>query len=289
MFESPLLAPHGAAIDPQRRAGQGPEEGAVVADQHEAGASRAKLVLEPGDGGDVEMVGRLVEQHQLRRLGKELGERGPAPLAARGGGRVAGRVEGQALGDHLDLVVLARIEFRGGIVAERREARHRGLLLHVADGGAGRQRARAAVGLHQPRHYLHQRRLAGAVPAHERHPVAGLNHEVEPVEDRIAAIGQGDVGELEKGCARHGRDVEGRSVGIKSKRRARHRLRRDSDRTPTGIRQPFPALAGHRAQQPLPRGRDRADLHAGEDMQRVHLLVDHRMVGNPSAHSQVSP
>ena len=65
--------------DPRHR---GIEERAVVR-RHEQGARAApEVLLQPFDGADVEVVGRLVEQEQVRIGDDEAGERGPRLLAA---------------------------------------------------------------------------------------------------------------------------------------------------------------------------------------------------------------
>jgi hypothetical protein len=170
------------------------------------------------------MVGRFVQQHQFRRLGQKLGQRRPATFAAGGGGDRGGGVELQPLGHHGKPVILAFGQVRGGEIAKRGKAGKVGLLLHIADGHAGRHGPQAAVGLDQPGHHLHQRRLARAVAADQRDAVAGLDGQRELVEDRVAAEGQRDAGKLEKGCACHGREVEGDLTGVNVSARGRGRM-----------------------------------------------------------------
>jgi len=55
-----------AAIQPQRPARQAPEEGSVVADQEETAGICGKTLFQPFDRWDVEMIGRFVEQQQIR-------------------------------------------------------------------------------------------------------------------------------------------------------------------------------------------------------------------------------
>ena len=69
-------------------------------------------------------------------------------------------VEAQPFGRRRDAPALVSGQARGGIIAKRGKALHRGVLLHVADPGAGGGDAQTAVGLHKARHHLHQRRLA---------------------------------------------------------------------------------------------------------------------------------
>ena len=86
---------HVAAVDPQDAVGQRAQERPVVADDHDRRARLGEVLFQPGDGGDVEMVGRLVEQHQVGRLGEDPRQRRAAPLAAR-------RRRGSRLGVELD-------------------------------------------------------------------------------------------------------------------------------------------------------------------------------------------
>ena len=168
------------------------------------------MLFEPGNRLDVEMVRGLVEEHEVGGLGDELGERGAAAFAARGGLDGRRGVELEVLGHGLDAPHLGLAEIADGVVAERRAALHLGLLRHVADAVAGRDDARARVGFDEARHDLHQRRLARAIPPDERQPVALLHGEREAVEDRVAAEGQRDVGQLEQGRAGHGGGLVGR-------------------------------------------------------------------------------
>ena len=69
-----ILAAHNPTVEPKRAARQGGQKSAVVADQHKSGARLQKFALKPADRLDVEMVGRLIEQHQFRCLGQEPGK-----------------------------------------------------------------------------------------------------------------------------------------------------------------------------------------------------------------------
>ena len=59
------------------------DEGAVVRDQHERPRVLGEEGLEPLDRGEVEVVGRLVEQQQIGLAHEHLGQLQPAALAAR--------------------------------------------------------------------------------------------------------------------------------------------------------------------------------------------------------------
>ena len=73
----------GAAIELEDPAGDVVEEVAIVRDGDDGARVVLEEALEPGDRLGVEMVGRLVEQQQVRRLQQQAAERDAAPLAAR--------------------------------------------------------------------------------------------------------------------------------------------------------------------------------------------------------------
>ena len=65
------------------------EEPAVVGDQHDRRVDRRQALLEPFQRLDVEVVGRLVEQQQVRIAGERARERAAGQLAAREGAQLA--------------------------------------------------------------------------------------------------------------------------------------------------------------------------------------------------------
>ena len=73
----------------QHGVADGLQEPAVVGDQDDGGVHLGERSLEPFERGDVEVVGRLVEQEQVRLRGQRAGERGAGQLAAREGREVA--------------------------------------------------------------------------------------------------------------------------------------------------------------------------------------------------------
>ena len=199
-----FAAAHLTPVDPVGGFGQSAQEGAVMADQHIGAAGRFQLGLQPFDGLDVQMVGRFVQEHQLRRLGHEFGQGRPPPLTARGGGDRRFGVELQPLGHDGHLIAFAIGQAAGRVIAQGGIARQIGVLLHISHGHTGRHNAQTRIRLDQPRHHLHQGGLARSIAPHQRNPVAGLHHKVKVVEDRIATEGQGNAGKLKKGCACHG-------------------------------------------------------------------------------------
>ena len=192
-------------------------------DQHDRGVEAHQMRLEPLERGDVEVVGRLVEEEQVGVAGERAPERSPRQLAA--GERVERPVEVGVVAEAEAVEGLQRpvapavpagvLEpgLRLGVAAERGVVvgalRHRllerGQLLldrdQLARAGqhvvAERYRSRSrggplvverdlrALGEHEladvdrrlAREHPEQGRLAGAVAAGQRHPVAALELE----------------------------------------------------------------------------------------------------------------
>ena len=71
-----------AAIELEDPAGDVVEKVAVVRDRDDGARVVLEKALEPGDRFGVEMVGRLVEQQQVRRSQQQAAQRDTAPLAA---------------------------------------------------------------------------------------------------------------------------------------------------------------------------------------------------------------
>ena len=89
---------------------------------------------------------------------------------------------------------------------ERREPVHSRILLEQHDLRAGHDRPLALVGVDQPGEALEQRRLAGAVAADQRQPVALADVQVEVAEQPAFALDEAEafVGQDRRG---HGREV----------------------------------------------------------------------------------
>ncbi len=67
MSKTAFDAARAAAIEPDRRARQRREEAPVVADDHQRRAAGVEIALQPFDGGEIEMIGRLVKQQDIGR------------------------------------------------------------------------------------------------------------------------------------------------------------------------------------------------------------------------------
>ena len=191
--EADLLAADAAAIEPQGLARQPGEKGAVVADRDEGAGVAREPAFEPVDCGEVEVVGRLVEQQHVGVLRERAGDRGAAPLAARGARGLAAHVDAELVGDRGDLMLGRGIGAVDRIVHQRREAAEIGFLFEQHDMRAGDDRALALVGVDAAGEQLQQRRLARAVAADQREPVALADIDVEILEQPAAALHQAEA------------------------------------------------------------------------------------------------
>ena len=91
-----------------------------MADQHDPGAQRTQLALQPLDRRQVEVIGRLVEQQQVRRGGECPRQRRPPGLAAGQPGRCLVSGQAQRLQHRLRTIFLVRVVQPGDHVVEHR-------------------------------------------------------------------------------------------------------------------------------------------------------------------------
>ncbi len=190
-----------------------------------------EVLLEPGDGLGVEVVGRLVEQQQVGSAEQQPAERDAAPLATGELGDVGVRrrqpqrvhrrfehlVEVPGVGG-VDPVLEAR-ELGGGLVgvvhrqlveAVEQVAKLTNAVLDVAahvlvgvelrlllehpDGRVRMQGGLAAIAVVEPGHDPQQRRLAGAVVAEHADPGARVEAQRDVLEDLLVRrVGPGDL------------------------------------------------------------------------------------------------
>ena len=208
--EANLRPAQRSAVEPQRGAREALEEGPVVADDDEGAAIAAKPVLQPVDRREIEMVGRLVHQQDVGRLRQRPGDRCPAPLATRGGGRGTIEVDSDLRGDRVDLVQRRRVGAGKRIIAQGGEARDRRVLLEQHHLGPRLDRPPALVGVDQPGQSPEQGRLAGAVAADERQPVSRPDEDVEAAEQPAITLDQAEIFKSEYGSG-HGGQIEARA------------------------------------------------------------------------------
>ena len=147
-----------------------------MADHDDGGRQSRQRLFQPFDGGQVEMVGRLVDQQHVRLGSHGAHQRHPARLAA-GKARGIGIVVDAKLAQQrpATIGIVGRPQARLDIGQHRFEAGQVGLLRQIGDARAGVGEALAFVGLHQPGGNLQQRRFARAVAADEADALAPGN------------------------------------------------------------------------------------------------------------------
>ena len=208
------------------------EEVPVVRDQQGRAGAAHEPLLQPHHRVEIEVVGRLVKEEEVRAAHQRLREVEPDPPPSRevrdGAGEVfraepepvedpsRPRFRGVAV-DGLELrieggepavVTLALRRLDGALDrAERPVAVHRPveggrgtrlrLLGKVGDGPAPRNPDIALLGKQAAAEKEEEARLADPVPPHDAGPVARVHREVEPREQGLLASLEGDVGEMD--------------------------------------------------------------------------------------------
>ena len=106
---------------------------------------------------------------------------------------VAGEVDADLVGDRRRLMRRGRVLAGQHPILERRMPAHDRVLLQQHDLGAGHDLARPLVGLDQPGEAFQQGRLARAVAADQRQPVARPDDDVEVAEQPAFALDQAEI------------------------------------------------------------------------------------------------
>src|SRR6185503_11374924 len=95
------------AIELDDPGGDRREEGAVVGDEEDGSGVGLEVLLQPANRVDVEMVGGLVEQQQVRLRHQRAAEQGPATPAAGELAHLTVRRKREARHDELNLLLQA--------------------------------------------------------------------------------------------------------------------------------------------------------------------------------------
>ena len=183
------------------------QQPAVVTDQHDAGPHARKFAFEPLDAGQIQMIGRLVEQQDVGRGRQHAGERRAARLAAgqRGGVLLAGQTELlQQIAGPVSVFVRVAHQTCLDIGQRGREPGQVRLLRQIADRGAGLGKSAAAIRLHQTRGNPQQRGLARAVAPHEAQPIAGGDRQTGAGKYRRGPEAEADVLQQKQGRRHEG-------------------------------------------------------------------------------------
>ena len=223
-----------AAVEFQDAGRHFAEQGPIVRDEQQRAAIAQQKILQPADGVDVEVVGRLVQEQEVRAADHGLGQEHAAFHAGGKGRHVGVRLEAHPRDDGFDLLVHvpAAVGFQGVLDAAQLrlkvvaflagqparqvmilgqqfrlgaetprdlvEDRAVQVLRHLLGKHRGPQALLpddlAAIGLQGALEEAEERRLAGAIAAQEAHPLARLNRQIGLVQERRAAEAQVDVG-----------------------------------------------------------------------------------------------
>ena len=175
-----------AAIQPHGGVGNLFEEATVVGDDHERRAALDQLAFQPFDGRQVEMVGRFVEQQDIRLRCHDAGECCSAGFAAGQLRRILFTGQAQMfeqIGDAVGIVAGPKAGFRigkhGVIALEIRR------LMQIADCRRRMAEDFAGLRLGEAGGHLHQGRFARAVAANQTDAVAGLHLQVCPAKSGV--------------------------------------------------------------------------------------------------------
>ncbi len=228
-----------AAVQFEDARGEVLQEGTVVGDEQHGTVETAQGFFEPGDGPDVQVVGRLVEQQQIRLGHQRLGQQHAAAPATGelGQGLVGGQLQAaQGAFHHLlqapavagfELVlnvhelfqiciavdVLAQVMKLGEQLADAIQAcrdhiehrtlvGNRQLLWQLADLQARGAPDLAIVALLLALDQAQHARFAGAVTADDAHPLATGDLPGHFVQQRHRAECEGHIAEFEQGHVR---------------------------------------------------------------------------------------
>ena len=221
------VAAQAAPVQLHDARGHGIQKSAVVRDDNHAAFVGQQQLLQPANGGQIQMVGRLVQQQHIRLRHQRLGQRHALLAAARKLGHAARAVQPQLLQGLLHALrpVPAVFGLDAGLqfgqiafalrvlLNQRRHVRHarahgvlhgfkalqRRRLRHIGQPQALLHLQRTVIGLFQPGQNFQQRRLARPVAANQPHALALLQGKVCVVKQRQVAKGQLGIKQSQQG------------------------------------------------------------------------------------------
>ena len=207
-----------------------------MADDDQGRAHRGELGLQGFDGQDVEVVGRFVQQQDVRLFSEGASQGRAADFAAR---QARGRL-GRIHAEHVERGFPAmRLCAAQGDVVQQRLAGDLRLLRDVGDAGGRLDAALAVIGLDLASEDLQQGGLARAVATDQAGARTRLHRQVDAVEQHLRPVGETDILKCENGGLHAARDIagpaassdssvrnglHGRSAGGRGRRRFDHRL-----------------------------------------------------------------
>ena len=199
--KSAIQAPRKSAVEPKRGAREIFQKTPVMADQDQRRAQGLKLFLQPLDRGQIEMIGRLVQQQDIRRRGEHAGKGGAARFSARQTVRRFRPIQAELAKQIIGPVrIIAGGETGFDIGARVGKARQRRFLRQIANRCARLNEARPPLGIHEAGGDLEKGGLARAVSPDQAQPFAFAHGQLSPVQDRGAAEIQMNVLEKKNGC-----------------------------------------------------------------------------------------
>ena len=185
------------AVQLHHPVGQTAQEGPVMGDKEKGPAGAQQVVLQPGDGFQIQMVGGLVEQHQVGLAHQRLGQQYATARPARQRFKVGLRIQLQAR-DHLVGVQRARavhhlVLLRSHDVDDPALQVGGHLLGEPAHPEAGRRDDLPVVRFGFASQDAHHGALAGAVGAEQADAVSALDVELHLVQQGESTETQGNV------------------------------------------------------------------------------------------------
>lgn len=211
--------------------GDGVQKLAVVRNQQQGARIAGQPLLQPDDGFQVQVVGRFIQQQQIRAAHQRLRQvQAHAPAARKaghrsGGGFLAKAQAGQELagarrggvgvdGGQFAVQAANRLAIVGGFgggqlllqraqlgvaiqhIIQRRAAQRRGFLGDMRHRPAGRKQRITAVGVQLPAQQGKQAGFARAIAADNADALAGVDGEGDAVEQLLGPTAQGQVFQL---------------------------------------------------------------------------------------------
>ena len=174
-----------------------------MADRHERPVEALQPAFQPFDGGDVQMIGRFIQQQHIGGLRQRPGNLGPSTLTARGGDRRSVEVNPQLIGNRIGIMPRRGVGAGQDKLTEGGKAVHAGFLFeqdHLCPRFAGPP---PFVKLDQSGDDFQKRGFARPVATDQRQPVPLTHEQVEASEQPATSLNQADIfkGE-ERGCHR---------------------------------------------------------------------------------------
>ena len=196
-----------APIQLDDAAGHMPHEGAIVADEQQRARKAQDELLQPGDGLDVQMVGRLIQQQQIRITDQCTPQQDASAPTAGQGLHIQCGVQIQRGHRPLDALLnlprlkTLRIARKAGgndfLDPLRRQYTH--LLRKHRNTRTRANPHLAAIGFDLPGDQFQQRGFALTVAAEQTQALATTYLQVDAIQKRAKAVGQGNLVEARNG------------------------------------------------------------------------------------------